>query len=244
MQHIPDKDFDQLFKDKFKDAEVEPSADLWKNIAGQIQPKRKTGLPFLWIAAASILVVLTLTIWSSDDEKIQLVAANVEVNVDQPRTQINEVIDNDKTEETQVRNVSAVNLPNDRKKEVRVSETAEKLIPEKNNFIAVQPSASNDHLVIKKPEVEREIVRGTPVVDTEIIYAQANTYQETAETEFVDESTSSKKGIRNMGDLINYVVEKVDKRDKKLIKFDTDDDDNSSIIGLNIGFVKINKRNN
>jgi hypothetical protein len=32
MQPIRDKDFDQLFKDAFADAEVTPSRDLWSNI--------------------------------------------------------------------------------------------------------------------------------------------------------------------------------------------------------------------
>jgi hypothetical protein len=32
MQHMPDKDFDNLFRDKFMDAEIEPSANLWARI--------------------------------------------------------------------------------------------------------------------------------------------------------------------------------------------------------------------
>jgi hypothetical protein len=51
-----------------------------------------------------------------------------------------------------------------------------------------------------------------------------------------------KKGIRNAGDLINFVVEKIDKREQKFLKFSTDEDDNSSLVGINIGFIKINSR--
>ena len=52
---------------------------------------------------------------------------------------------------------------------------------------------------------------------------------------------ADKRGIRNMGDLINFVVDKVDKREDKLIRFDTDDD-NSSLIGINIGMIKFSKK--
>ena len=52
-----------------------------------------------------------------------------------------------------------------------------------------------------------------------------------------------RKGIRNVGDLVNFVVDKVDKRDKKLLHFNTDEDDNSSLVGINIGFLKLNKKN-
>ena len=44
-----------------------------------------------------------------------------------------------------------------------------------------------------------------------------------------------------MGDLINFVVDKVDKREDKLIRFDTDDD-NSSLIGINIGMIRFSKK--
>jgi hypothetical protein len=54
--------------------------------------------------------------------------------------------------------------------------------------------------------------------------------------------TETKPSIRNIGDLVNLVVEKIDKRDKKLIRFATDDDDNSSLVGINIGFIKLNKK--
>lgn len=57
------------------------------------------------------------------------------------------------------------------------------------------------------------------------------------------EIATEKKGIRNVGDLVNFVVEKIDKRDKKLIRFNTDDDDNSSIVGINLGFVRLNPKN-
>jgi hypothetical protein len=51
-----------------------------------------------------------------------------------------------------------------------------------------------------------------------------------------------KHGIRTFGDLINVVVAKVDKRQDKVIHFsDSDDDEESNITGINLGFVKVKK---
>jgi hypothetical protein len=51
-----------------------------------------------------------------------------------------------------------------------------------------------------------------------------------------------KHGIRTFGDLINVVVAKVDKRPDKVIHFsDSDDDEESNITGINLGFVKVKK---
>jgi len=46
--------------------------------------------------------------------------------------------------------------------------------------------------------------------------------------------------IRSPGDLINAVVEKVDKRRDKIIEF-TDDDDETNVTGINLGIIKIKK---
>ena len=59
MQHMPDKDFDNLFRDKFMDAEIEPSVNLWAKIEDQLEPRRKRTLPIYWMAAASIVIAFT-----------------------------------------------------------------------------------------------------------------------------------------------------------------------------------------
>lgn len=62
MQPIRDKDFDQLFKDAFADAEVTPSRDLWSNIESEIAPKKKRIIPVYWLSAAAVLLIATLGI--------------------------------------------------------------------------------------------------------------------------------------------------------------------------------------
>lgn len=250
MQHMPDKDFDNLFRDKFMGAEVEPSANLWGNIAGQLAPKRKRTFPLMWVAAASVAVVALVMLFTQNGEKVYLqgTAPTVAAVNATEKTQNVSVITADETNTlTPEVAVTVVTKPTHTLKNSFTPKVVpvENVDTQKNRLVAVQPSAQNEHLPIKKGDVKPldiAPVTETPV-ETQTVYAQANTtntsFDSINETEA---GVSNKKGIRNMGDLINYVVEKVDKREKKLIKFDTDDDDNSSIIGLNIGFVKLNKR--
>jgi hypothetical protein len=253
MQHMPDKDFDKLFTDRFMDAEIEPSADLWGNIAGQLEPKKSNKpFPLMWVAAASVAVVASVMLFTQSEEKVYLRGAAVAVTKVAPVTKIQNV-PVVATEEVKAETVTAV-LPAPSiikrsllKKEVASVPTAQVEAIEKNNFVAVQPSAENDHLPIKKAEAmplnvvttPNEVNRERP--EPTIYHVDAGKIREDVEN--MGDSDDNKKGIRNVGDLVNYVVDKVDKREKKLIKFGTDDDDNSSIIGLNIGFLKFNKKN-
>lgn len=244
MQHIPDKDFDQLFKDKFKDAEVKPSLDLWTNIAPQTKPKRKSRFPLLWLAAASIALVLSAVLWSNRTEKMQLVAAAVKAKPTKQQLEVGEAIIEPQLEEAPEIPAAVHQLSGAKTSTTKVFVKTQAKVVDKIGSDTMQPAVDNNHLVIKKPTLDQPVLKqiSPTAVNEEVMYAQVETTTVAMEElEFADESVS-KKGIRNMGDLINYVVEKVDKRDKKLIKFDTDDDDNSTIIGLNIGFVKLNKR--
>jgi len=250
MQHMPDKDFDNLFRDKFMDAEIEPSADLWGNIAEQLEPKRKRSFPLMWVAAASVAVVASVMMFTRNGEKVYLQGTPSEVAVVKPteKAQILPVVTTDETNM-----VTPAVLPEHVSnrhlvKTAVVNVTPAQIEDTQKNIIAMQPSAQDEHLVIKREEVKPLDVtlQETKVADSHEtrMIAQVNNTKITNvdDLEPTEDTSDSKKTIRNVGDLINYVVDKVDKREKKLIKFDTDDDDNSSIIGLNIGFVKLNKR--
>ncbi|NCD71425.1 hypothetical protein [Mucilaginibacter agri] len=52
---------------------------------------------------------------------------------------------------------------------------------------------------------------------------------------------AKKHSLNSIGDLINVVVAKVDKRQDKVIEFSNTDDDESTITGLNLGIVKVKK---
>jgi len=255
MQHMPDNDFDNLFRDKFMNAEVEPSANLWANIEGQLATKPKRRFPFMWVAAASVAVVASVVMFTQSGEKIYLQGSTAEVAALQPVLEqpVSAVVETTMETAPAARpTIHTVTNRNLAKREVPAEAVAQLVEDQKNIIAAVQPSTSNEHLPIKRAEVKTLDVTNTanvvPVVNTAsdnnngaMMANLGNLADDDTPEQAVE---NNKKGIRNMGDLINYVVEKVDKRDKKIIKFNTDDDDNSSIIGLNIGFVKLNKKNN
>jgi hypothetical protein len=241
MQHIPDKEFDKLFKDKFNDAEIEPSANLWANIEKELVPKRKRIIPVYWMAAASVLIVISAMLVFQKTDKIQLRVeqqqANTITTVEEGSLPTNVI--EQPTVETKI-----VNSNKSFVAKVSTQEAVEDNLD--NQQLAMQPIKETERLPIKQQEVMqlaivpiKETVIENPIVIAQVIPKQeveSNTISET-------DNFSERKGIRNVGDLVNFVVDKVDKRDKKILKFNTDDDDNSSLVALNIGFLKFNKKN-
>lgn len=240
MQHMPDKEFDKLFKDKFNDAEIEPSANLWANIEKGLAPKRKRIIPIYWMAAASVLMVISAMLVFQKTDKIQLRAeqqANFPTIVEElniPSYGKEEVVIEDKVSNS---NKSLV-------AKVSAKQVVENNLD--NKQLAMQPIQETERLPIKQQEVMQLAVAPIKetVVENPIVIAQVTPKQD-VESNAISETdiVSERKGIRNVGDLVNFVVDKVDKRDKKLLRFNTDDDDNSSLVALNIGFLKFNKKN-
>ena len=237
MQHTPDKDFDNLFRDKLIDAEIEPSANLWAKIEDQLAPKRKRITPIYWMAAASIAIVIGAMLVLQKTEKIQLRDDDATTSIEKPVVQ--DVV-------TTVDEISSTNL-GALKVKVQIAAAIKNEAPENNieNIQeALQPNPTLARLLIKRADPKPIDVSPITLVENPIVIAQVEP-QESINNVVIDEidNTRERKGIRNVGDLVNYVVDKVDKRDKKLLRFTTDDDDNSSIIGINIGFLKLNKKN-
>lgn len=237
MQHMQDKEFDQLFRDRFDGAEIHPSANLWDSISEELSPKPKRSLPVYWMAAAVAVIALTVGLLMPKQEKIRLqatamvnneVAADSSVAVTKAPSQLSDVSSTvaDKVESTPLIIAPRVKLSR-REKELA----------------ALQPNTTTNRPVYKQPEVVKELAKVELKEDAskeEVVLAKADIPVE--KTNVITETEPQQnKGIRNVGDLVNYVVNKVDKREKKLIQFDTNDD-NSSLVSFNIGFIKFNKK--
>jgi hypothetical protein len=245
---MPDNEFDKLVKDKFEDAAIEPSANLWANIEKQLAPKRKRTIQIFWMAAAVICIAITAMLVFQKTEKIMLRGGEATAIVVKPTAQ-QEMVANDVD--------TAFALPVTTRlseeisfasKKVKVVITPENKAPENNlrNIQApVQPNTNEFRLAIKQQDpkpIDVLPVNETQADNTTVIAQLAP--KQNMESDVISETDniSQRKGIRNVGDLVNFVVEKVDKREKKLVRFNTDDDDNSSIVGINIGFLKFNKK--
>jgi hypothetical protein len=272
MRHIQDKDFDQLFRDRFESAEVEPSAGLWDKIDEEVRQKKKKSFSVYWMAAAVAIVAVAAGLLFIKEEqrtvgkpvltKISTVAPlknirqdsssfvadiaiakvekpiastgvmNKQVAVNKPKVISNsaaKVIDNN----------AAKAINNSAAKTVEAVKSPEA----ENTLLAMQPNQVDDHLTIRPKKIDVALPVETSIRKEEIpILASVEGTATTGDEVINENEESGKKGIQNIGDLVNYVVDKVDKRNQKFLKFKTDDDDNSSLIAVNIGFIKFNSK--
>lgn len=262
---MQDKEFDELFKNRFESAEIEPSANLWSNIEEKLVVKRKRVFPVYWSAAAAIVAVATIGLLFQKTEKIQsgTTAAITQQAKENNTNEEGSVLptspnstDNYVPASKEQRNGHLVALQHNTevsKHRDNVNATTAMVADQgtqKKDLLAMQPSVAISHLDYKEVKIKREkaeLPKSIAAPVEEVMLATADVAPEAAdETErevAVDDNKGGEsKGIRNMGDLINYVVDKVDKREEKFIQFKTDEDDNSSLIGLNIGMFKFSQK--
>lgn len=283
MQHIQDKEFDQLFKDRFEGAEIEPSANLWAGIETRLEVKKQRLFPLFKIAAAIGITALTaglLFYTQRPDGEINgsVIASNSVVTVPAAKagmtssaaTVLKPVEKGGLTTTATTANGGKATVSFARVKSVRVmtankdllaagrstafneatvktidnsaDETAE--LYAKKVLLAVQPlkditHLDNEGLVVKQKKM------GLPASSarTHEVVVMANLNADASEKDEVsnENEQANRKGIRNIGDLVNYVVNKVDKREEKFLQFKTDDE-TSSLVALNIGIFKFNKK--
>jgi len=235
MQHMQDKDFDQLFRNKLADAEMEPSPRLWGDIVKEIEPRKKKALPVYWMAAAVAVIAVSVGLLLPEADTIKLQGQEM-ASITEP------VASADLTASKPIKQTrSEVQAPKSTPLVIAPRLTEADV---KKDFAALQPSAPKLRPVNMEPKIEQslasQIVQEPIVPETEIVIASVDVpdeYNAIAETE-----ATERRGIKNVGDLVNYVVERVDKRERKFLKFVTDEDDNSSLVGINIGILKFNKR--
>ncbi|GAA4210131.1 hypothetical protein GCM10022289_36980 [Pedobacter jeongneungensis] len=250
MQPIRDKDFDQLFKDTFADAEVAPSRDLWSNIESEITPKKKRIVPVYWLSAAAILLIATIGILvyqqQNNTHETKQLASNT---VEKPKQVVEEPVVKDQlpavVEPVKVITpISPVEAKPARAiAKTKVKQDVAKPV-EKQRMVTAPEMQKQETMIAQVEEPKKDIkaqidaaIFSQPKVD--MVTASNPTTVKTDEP--VNDNEQSNKGIRNMGDVINIIVNKVDKRKDKLIQFRTDDDD-SSLSSINIGPFKIGKR--
>ncbi|WP_316735950.1 hypothetical protein [Pedobacter aquatilis] len=244
MQPIQDKDFDKLFQNAFEDAEITPSRDLWNSIESEIEPKKKRVIPIYWLSAAAVLLIATVgfLVYQQQEVKPKQYADNVTPKVEMP------VVTEQTTKDSSIAILSPV------EKREQASPVSAKPITTKVKD-EVKPvekqKVINAFEVQKQEQVIAKVEESQKDIKTKIEEAILQPKQETViaanptiiKTDDVenDNSQVENKGIRNVGDVVNLIVNKVDKRKDKFIQFRTDDDD-SSLSSINIGPFKIGKK--
>lgn len=262
---MQDKEFDDLFRSKLENFESEPSEKVWMNVDTGLhkKPRNRALLPLLRIAAGIVIVLtaglLFMTRKSNDNSVqhnhhtqvagVQAIKPALEDNKNIP-VGTNTVKDEITAADRQV--------VHHKKREHHVTKE-EQPVPQKispDKMIAKTEPEKTDQQPLTVTQVKpQEIVQqkaeqpvnaiasnniqtGTPeVTANETKPVPAVTGPETAKP---NTRAVKRHGIHNVGDLVNLVMAKVDKRKDKALEF-TDDDDGSTLTAVNIGPIRISR---
>jgi hypothetical protein len=261
---MQDNEFDKLFRSKLDDFEMEPSAKVWPGITWELGDgkRRKSLIPLLGIAA-SIIVLVTAGILFIPAKTHVISKHPVNHEIAKTNQKVNPVIitKGDVKHDVQKLNTEKNGAPKPVNRMAKLSPVkAGQVTPFENTVQVIkkeQPIKKEEQNTLasvpQKPDV-KEVVPGN---ETTLSIKQAPVEETTGFTAkpilasnplpVVDKQSATtpvkpKHRIRSLGDLINVVVAKVDKRKDKIIEFTaTDDGDESTLTGVNLGIIKIKK---
>ena len=256
MHPISDKELDKLFQQRFEDLQIEPSNELWDKISNKLDNKKpaKKTFSILWMAAASILVVLSAGLWfTKSDEKIISQGSQEIVQEERKMIEQNPVsgdfknLTKDETEQLSTGISQAQNIVTEElsKTESTIQTEEVKVIPEIKSTESEVVIASN---VIKRPIViqpkqpvkvptrfsgdQSNLDLSQPDLSRDDLIASNNNQDRNSGDEF--NSNVKNRKVRGVGGLVNFVISQVDKREDKLI--------GTELSGINLGVLKIKSK--
>ena len=253
-QLIKMEKIDQLFSSKFENFEAGPSAGTWGGIARQLnEGKRKSTLsPYLSIAA-SLLIMLAAGIYFMPQTKpgAKKRVQNVAAKNNMPGNAIIAPVVAIKKEVTQrpEKSIAANRVKAHTKKAGYIPDKYNKMPlakiteSEPTEQLAQASPGNKDILAAVVPDAQVPLITKTEISDELPFITKPVILVTTPEDSRAVVSVPVKKHrIHSLGDLINAVVSKVDKRKDKIIEFTNTDDDESTITGLNLGLIRIKKQ--
>ncbi len=243
---MSDNDFDKLFRGKFESFEIEPTSSVWDGITDKLEGKKtRRRLPVFWLSAASIVLVLGLGLMLFPERETIKLQGKASSSVSQSegikaapgRVVIPEVLEN--------------NLPPVLNEEVK-REIASASRPAKAKITRNVLNTGSIQAYRSEPKVEEPAK--ADIEDLGLI-AQNNMLTSSAEVAKMDLSLNinidipdsselkHRQKIKTVGDLVNFVVSKVDKRKNKIIEFSREDE-GDIVSGLNLGLLQYRTKNN
>ena len=261
MKVYQDKDFDGFFKSSFEDFEVTPSAQSWDKIAKELDRKPTKKYPIFWIAAANVVIVLGIGIglFTKPTEVIKLKGAPIQniISNQEQNTKVEAFAEQNTAPKTKIKAQSEIIenreiLASLDQKEVNVTESKntpnELILPSKADVLEVTNTI--DNLTRVSPARKIQSV-AQQMINEESTQNNINSYnisKMTLAQNTIDENLSGnganngrKLKIKSVGDLVNFVVAQVDKRDDKIIKISKTDESDNEITGINLGLFKFSK---
>ncbi len=255
---MQDNEFDELFRSKLDDFELKPLPHVWSNIDAELKTGRKKNVlaPFLSVAASIIVLVAAGVLFVPKKTLVITGAAvaNNNVKTSVPgKPDIKKSISKQTvtpnlkgktvaaTKSSSINYTKGVNLLKSAQFDKK---TEEKAATEKGEQSSTTSLYDNPKELIK-PAVDREepeiaVTQTVEIANSFITKPVQMRSQLTGVNKTELPSVKPKYKMHSLGDLINAVVAKVDKRKDKFIEF-TDKDEESLITGVNLGIIKIKK---
>jgi hypothetical protein len=250
---MQDKEIDQLFRSGFNDFEVEPAAKVWGGIASGLDRKKRSLKIYLSIAA-SLLLLLSAGLYfvshvkDNTKKPVQLTAVKNNKPAKSIITPVNVTPETEQVQKVAQPQLERTIAFNTALKSRKQKTKTVKVLPVRDIEI-IEPAQQQAQVIQPAQDVKFVVPAGVPFNEKielpEDASFKANTLaaQQPPVNKTIAATPVKKHRIRNLGDLINVVVSKVDKRKDKLIEFSsTNDEDDSVVSGLNLGFIKIKKQ--
>ncbi|WP_460692490.1 hypothetical protein [Mucilaginibacter puniceus] len=250
---MQDKEFDRLFNSKLDNFEIQPSPMVWDKIADELHEKkaRRSIVPYISIAASIVILVSAGLLFFNQTEETYVKPVKRGEGVakaTKPETFVN-TIKSTVITTPEITKASTNKLATVSKHPVFIApkviadEPVNRIIIESNDQVMPDPLTSNQPSLVIIAPVQKDPVMEVPDKETSFVAVIENKQQvtETTSTEIIETSVK-KRGIHSLGGLIGALVAKVDKREDKLIEFTENEENGSTITGLNLGLIKIKRK--
>ena len=252
---MQDKEFDKLFSSKLEGLEINPSAKVWKGINGEISGNKHNKLiPFLSIAASIIVLIAAGVLFIPKKDSVVKPLIKKSLAANKPVKVKPEIIVKPQTLIAPKTVVIAVNKPVHLS---HISKTITPVITANKEFIAknTTPVIANNTAVLAANTSTKIDVKQPAIIDSSKVLAVVQPFvQQPVKPAVIaaivppvekttDAPPAKKHKIHGIGDLLNVAIAAVDKRKDKIIQFSDNDEDGTSITGVNLGVIKIKKEN-
>lgn len=260
---MQDKELDRLFQQKLDDLEIQPSARVWQGISAELNTdkRRRILLPLLSAAAGIILLVTAGILFipkqpvKNNGQHHSTEIARAPKAVQQPiAVKIDPVVppapaQNKVPANSVIAPVNNIARTNKTKTKTNLTQSIQQPV------VTAQPPVAahtDEPLLASVPAIDYHVVKtAAPDTATRISPKPAIINSEKPHPVLIAQIPSQaatiaakpvrKHRIRSLGDVFNVVIAAVDKRKDKVIEFSNTDEDDATITGLNLGFIKVKK---
>ncbi|MCO4292470.1 hypothetical protein NF867_06330 [Solitalea sp. MAHUQ-68] len=239
MSQLSDKDFDKLFSEAFENFNEEPSAKVWFSVENDLERQRLAGRKIRlaqWSIAASVVLCLVAgALFLTNKQQLK-------------GDSIVSVGNNDPNPDKEIKS-RAVIIQSPKAQSAQPAEPGTETKEQKTAPVRKKTPAKNK----VKADVEMSDTRLAQVSNTEPSFIQAKNSTGAIPSDqcipvvepkllhqalIASNDATDEGGIPTIGDALNYIAAKVDKRDKKFLAINK----KSSSFSLNLGVIKFERK--